>query len=484
MAAPALSSEPPLRFSVLAYALMLLTTVVLFAVVCWFGQQLEPATITGPSSPSNAAPSGPSTLGHLLAALAAVLAAGWVAGKLLGLLGQPPVMGEMLAGIALGPSLLGIWVPTEAWLPGNTVAMLEMVSQLGIILYLFLVGLELNTQVFRGKVHASVAVSHASIVAPFLLGGFLALWLYSGYAPAGQPFTSFALFLGVALAVTAFPVLARILSDCGLEKTPLGIVALGCAAADDLTAWCLLALVIGLAQSAPESALLTIALALGFVVLLLVVVRPLVAAWLPRLEERASARTVTMLVFLGLLSAALVSEAIGVHALFGAFLAGAVIPHDSAVARRLGGQLRDSVTLLLLPVFFACTGLKTQIGLLDSLGEWLVCLVIITVATLGKVGGTYVAARCTGLDARTAGALGMLMNTRGLMGLVVLRIGLDLGVLSPRLFAMMVVMALVTTLATTPILRRMLAGHEGEADFTASGEGNLQPPARPAESLD
>jgi Kef-type K+ transport system membrane component KefB len=448
-------SEPPLRFSLPAYALMLLASIVLFALICWTGQHLENgASAAAPPAP---APAGHASLGQLLAALAAILTAGWVVGKLLGALGQPPVMGEMLAGIALGPSLLGIWVPAEAWLPGDTVAMLETVAQIGIILYLFLVGLELNTQMFRGRVHASVAVSHASIVAPFLLGGLLALWLYPNYALAGQPFSPFALFLGVALAVTAFPVLARILSDCGLEKTPLGIMALGCAAADDLTAWCLLALVVGLARSAPESALLTVALALGYVVLLLAVVRPLVASWLPRFGARASERTVTVAVFLGLLAAALLSEAIGVHALFGAFLAGAIIPHDSAVARRLSGQLRDGVILLLLPAFFACTGLKTQIGLLDSVWEWLVCLVIIAVATLGKVGGTYGAARWSGLDRRTAAALGMLMNTRGLMGLVVLRIGLDLGVLSPRLFAMMVVMALVTTLATTPILRRLLA---------------------------
>jgi Kef-type K+ transport system membrane component KefB len=341
-------------------------------------------------------------------------------------------------------------------LPDAVAPYLGVFAQLGVILFMFLVGLELNAELLHSRAHTTVAISHASIVVPFLLGSALALGLHGGFAPAGVTFTSFALFMGVAMAITAFPVLARILTDRGLATTELGVVALSCAAADDATAWCLLALVVGVAQANVTGALGTAALALAYLGVMFGLVRPLAARLLPRGPQQQSSPATIAWALVALLVSALATEAIGVHALFGAFILGAVIPWDSTLASSVRARLHDVVTVLLLPAFFAYTGLRTQIGLLDSLDAWLICAAIIAVATVGKFGGTFAAARLTGLDTRSSAALGVLMNTRGLMELVVLNIGLDLGVISPALFAMMVVMALATTLATSPILRIIL----------------------------
>jgi Kef-type K+ transport system membrane component KefB len=285
------------------------------------------------------------------------------------------------------------------------------------------------------------------------MGATLALWLYPAYAQAGVTFTSFALFMGAALSITAFPVLARILTDRKMQRSELGIVALACAAADDVTAWCLLAFIVGVAQAEVAGAVGTTVLAALFVLFMFVVARPLAVRWLGRYQGEQLPRGVVAWVLLALLASALATEAIGIHAVFGAFLLGAIIPHDSAVVRVFHRKLEDIVGILLLPAFFAFTGLRTEIGLVDGFGAWTLCAVIILVATLGKFGGAYVAARLTGLERRPAAALGILMNTRGLMELIVLNIGLDLGVISPALFAMMVLMALATTMATTPLLQ-------------------------------
>jgi Kef-type K+ transport system membrane component KefB len=298
-----------------------------------------------------------------------------------------------------------------------------------------------------------VAISHASIVAPFILGAFLALWLFPDFAPAGVPFTSFALFLGVAMAITAFPVLARILTDRGLAQTELGVIALSCAAADDVTAWCLLAFVVGVTQAEISGALTTVALSLGFMLIMLGVVRPAMQQWIARSGGEELTRDRTAWVLVAVLSSALITEVIGIHAIFGGFLLGAVIPHDSHLAKAFRHKLEDIVTILLLPAFFAFTGIRTEIGLLNQGEHWAWCGVIILVATLGKFGGTLIASRMTGLNWQMSASLGILMNTRGLMELIVLNIGLDLGVISPLLFAMMVLMALATTIATTPVLQ-------------------------------
>jgi Kef-type K+ transport system membrane component KefB len=395
---------------------------------------------------------------HVLLSLVLILLLGRWLGKLCIYFGQPRVIGEMVAGIMLGPSLLGYFWPaaTAFILPAHAQPALKIIAQVGVVLYMFLVGLELNAGLLRSRAHATVAISHASIVAPFLLGSILALWLYPRLGTPGVPFTSFALFMGVAMSITAFPVLARILTDRNMENTELGVVALSCAAIDDVTAWCLLAFVVGVAQSAVNGAVQTTLMALGYVAIMLLVVRPLAVRFLGHDTDHPT-RRMAVWVLVALLFSAMTAEWIGIHAIFGAFLLGAIIPHDSDVARDFTNKLEDIVKILLLPAFFAYTGMNTQIGLVSGWEAWLFCVVIILVATLGKFGGTFVSARVTGLNPRLSAALGILMNTRGLMELIVLNIGLELGVISPKLFAMMVIMALVTTIATTPILQWLTA---------------------------
>jgi Kef-type K+ transport system membrane component KefB len=276
--------------------------------------------------------------------------------------------------------------------------------------------------------------------------------LYQALAPAGVVFAHFALFIGVAMSITAFPVLARILADTGLTRTDLGRLALTCAAVGDVTAWCLLAFVVGVVQSQEGSALLPSLMTLAYIALMFVVVRPTLVRWCRRLDSRTIDRDVIAAVMIAVLVSALVTEWIGIHAIFGAFLMGAVIPHDSRLARVLEERIENLVTVLLLPAFFAFAGMRTEIGLISGWAGWLTCAAIIAIATIGKFGGTLLAARLSGHGWNTAAALGVLMNTRGLMELIVLNVGLDLGVISPALFTMMVVMAIVTTIATTPVL--------------------------------
>lgn len=450
---------------VLGYVALLAGGIAVFFLVRSFGNHL-----TAPVAPFDARPVGESQAGqvdvvlHVIATLAAVITLGIVLSRGLRYLGQPPVIGEVLAGILLGPSLLGTiapdvshWlIPSAATDPhGQVPAALKAVSQVGVILYMFLVGLELNAARLAGRAHAAVAVSHSSIIVPFTLGAILALALYSRFSHNGVPFTSFALFMGIAMSITAFPVLARILTDRGLDKTEIGSVALGCAAADDVTAWCLLALVVGVARSNVTSGAAVIGMAIAFIAFMFMVAQPILRrvmrSW-DKLDGPLPTSAVAC-IFVAVLLASLTTEAIGIHAVFGAFLLGAVIPHDSRIAHEFTLKLKDVVTILLLPAFFAYTGMRMQIGLVGGWDNWLWCAAIIVVATVGKFGGTLVAARMTGLGWRDAAVLGTLMNTRGLMELIVLNIGLDLGVISPTLFAMMVVMALVTTAITAPVLQ-------------------------------
>jgi Kef-type K+ transport system membrane component KefB len=289
------------------------------------------------------------------------------------------------------------------------------------------------------------------------LGALLSVALFEQLAPAGVPFASFTLFLGVSMSITAFPVLARILQDRGLQRTRLGAMALTCAAINDAIAWCLLAFVVSVMQATPLAAIRTFALTIIFIAVMVTVGRALISGVVSRLDnaphlgERSLA-----LVLVAVLLSAVATEYIGIHAIFGAFLLGAIIPHRSNVADHVTTRIADIVRVMFLPVFFAYTGLRTQIGLVESPSDWLLCAVIIAVATIGKWGGTAVSARLVGLDWRTSGALGILMNTRGLVELIVLNIGLDLGVITPRLFTMLVIMAVVTTMMTSPILTMLL----------------------------
>lgn len=445
------------------YLAMVAAAVALFLVVRWLGEGLTaPAADVG-TRVFGAARGAVTqqTLQHLLLVLAVVILAARALGTVFEWLGQPSVIGEVVAGIALGPSLLGrVWPgAVEALLPPDVVPHLGMLAQIGILLYIFLVGLELDLSLLRRRTSATLAISHASIVLPFSLGVLLALVLYPRVATADVPFTVFALFVGVSMSVTAFPVLARILTDRGVQSTPLGVIALTCAAADDVTAWCLLALVVGVAEAKPVGALVTVGLAVAWIGFMLAVVRPVMRRLIQRWGvNRPPSTGVLAMMCVGLLLSAVATEAIGIHAIFGAFLFGAVIPHDCALARNVVRRLEDLVLVFFLPAFFAFTGLRTQIGLVSGAEAWLLCGAIILVASIGKFGGSVAAARLSGMSWREAGALGALMNTRGLMELVVLNIGLDLGVISPRLFAMLVIMALVTTFATTPVLALLTGG--------------------------
>jgi Kef-type K+ transport system membrane component KefB len=417
------------------------------------------ASTVKPASPANV-----DVVLHVLCTLATVILLGALLGRVCKYIGQPPVIGEVIAGLTLGPSLLGaispdamhLLIPTQAHDPSGAVATsLKVIAQLGVILYMFLVGLELNAAQLKNKAHAAVAISHASIVVPFALGAILSLWLYPLLSDRSVPFVSFSLFLGVAMSITAFPVLARILTDRNLQNTPVGTVALSCAAADDVTAWCLLSLVVGVAKAEVGNAGFVVGGAIAVISVMFFMARPLLiryAKHVDRSKDGLPAYAIAS-VYVMILSAAAITECIGIHAIFGAFLLGVVIPSESGLANSFLSKLKEPVTVLLLPAFFAYTGMRTEIGLLTDWSQWLVCWVIILVATLGKFGGTLLAARYAGESWRDASILGMLMNTRGLMELIVLNIGLDLGVISPTLFAMMVIMALATTIITSPALQ-------------------------------
>lgn len=448
-----------------AYAAMVFATAAGFELVRRLGGGLvAPPPDAGAPRPGSAhAMAGHApvdTLLHVLLALAVVITAARAMGALFRRLQQPPVIGEVLVGILLGPSLFGRVAPAaHAYLmPAAVAPYLGVLAQVGVIFYMFLVGLELDPALWRQRGAVAVAISHGGILAPFLLGSALALLLYPLYSTSAVPFTVFALFIGASLSVTAFPVLARILADRGIQRSRLGLLAVTSAAAADATAWCLLAVVASIA-GAHGSGLGTVGLTVLYVALMWFVARPFAQWILRRRAGHGIGQGTVAFVFVALLLSSLATEYIGIHALFGAFLLGAILPHDGALAHGLRERLEDVVAVLLLPAFFAFVGMRTQIGLVDGAAQWALCGLIIAVASVGKGGGTAVAARLAGLPWRESISLGVLMNTRGLMELVVLNLGLDLGILSPTIFAMMVVMALATTMATPPLLSLLTARH-------------------------
>ena len=411
--------------------------------------------------PSRSAGTGSSfDLALLAAQLVVIVAAARLCGAIATRVGQPRVVGEMAAGLLLGPSVLGRVAPalSYALFPAPSLAFVNALAQIGVLLFMFVVGLELDVRHLRRRGHTAVLTSHASIIAPMLLGTTLALALYERYAPAGIGFAPFALFMGAAMSVTAFPVLARILADRNMTATPLGSLAIACAAVDDVTAWCILAAVVGVARAGDASALgITIAGTAAFALAMFTLGRPLLARLTARVEQRRASgggEGFLAVVLLVALASAWVTERLGVHALFGAFLVGALLP-QSPVVEQLAGRLRDLLVVLLLPLYFAFTGLRTAVALSADGAMWLAYVAVLAVAIVGKLGGTSVAARVAGMRWRDALSLGALMNTRGLMELVILNVGLDIGVLSPPLFAMMVVMAFITTALTTPLLDRL-----------------------------
>lgn len=457
-----------MALAVLSYVALLVVGIGIVIAVQEVGSGLSAAPSSAAAPKAQATPGTPvDVVLHVLGTLAVVILAGSALGQLCKYVGQPPVIGEVIAGLALGPSLLGAISPETMHLlippasvdgAGLVATSIKVIAQLGVILYMFLVGLELNAAHLKHRAHTAIAISHTSIVVPFVLGALLALWLYPLVSTEDVSFTSFSLFMAVAMSITAFPVLARILTDRNLQNTPVGVVALSCAAADDVTAWCLLSLVVGFAQFQVAHAGLVIVGAIVFIILMFAIARPLVARYTKGLDNKDGELPsyAIALTYVLILTAASITEWIGIHAIFGAFLLGVIIPCHSKLARSFLTKLKEPVTVLLLPAFFAYTGMRTEIGLLQEWHQWFMCFVIIVVATLGKFGGTMLAARFSGQTWRDSSVLGILMNTRGLMELIVLNIGLDLGVISPTLFAMMVLMALVTTMTTAPVLQLLI----------------------------
>ncbi len=369
---------------------------------------------------------------------------------------QPTVIGEIIAGIFLGPSFVGYYFPEVSgfMFPKQSLGNLQFLSQIGLILFMFIIGMELDLKILKNKAKDAVIISHASIIFPFALGVGLAYYVYQTFAPANINFLSFSLFIGIAMSITAFPVLARIVQEKGLSKTKLGTIAITCAAADDITAWCILAAVIAIVKAGSVmSALYTILMALAYVLIMLRFIQP----FLKRIGDKYSNREglskpVVGVFFIMLLLSAYITEVIGIHALFGAFMAGVIMPSNANFRNLFIEKIEDVSLVLLLPLFFVFTGLRTQIGLLNEPHLWYICLLIIGVAITGKFAGSALAAKFIGQSWRESLIIGALMNTRGLMELVVLNIGYDLGVLSPEIFAMMVIMALVTTFMTAPAL--------------------------------
>ena len=395
-------------------------------------------------------------LSLLLLQIIIILAVSRIFGVLVTKIGQPSVVGEVIAGIFLGPSIIGYFFPDFSvfLFPKDSLKTLQFLSQIGLAFFMFIVGMELDIEKLKHKAHNAVIISHASIIIPFFLGVLLALNIYEEFSPSGVSFLAFALFMGISMSITAFPVLARIIQERGLTKTPLGAMVITCAAADDATAWCILAAVIAIVKAGSiVSALFTIGLAVIFVVLMLYVVRP----WIRKIstsvvEKDKISKTVVAIAFFILLMSAYIAELIGIHALFGAFIAGVIMPHNMKFKDLLAGKVEDVSLLLLLPIFFAFTGLRTHIELLSQGNLWGTFMLILLVAVGGKFGGSTLSAKMVGQTWKDSLSIGALMNTRGLMELIVLNIGLDLKILSPEIFSMMVLMALTTTFMTGPSL--------------------------------
>jgi len=441
--------------------------------------------LTGPR------PEGGSEVGHggseidthevfwkLLLAIAVVIIAARVVGALFRKIGQPQVVGEIVAGVILGPTLLGaVWPSASEYVfDADVMPFIEVFAQIGLVFFMFLVGAELDLRLIRGSGHAAALVSHASILAPFLSGVALALLIFQSLGSPDGDFLPFALFMGASMSITAFPVLARILTERRMHKTKLGAVTITCAAIDDVTAWCLLAVVVTVAKAdGVASALPTVGWSVLFIAFMVLVVRPLLGR-LDRIHEDQGrlSGTVMAVVFVGLVLSALATDRIGIHAIFGAFLFGAIMPQRSELIEELFDKLEDFSVIFLLPLFFAFSGLRTDVLALGTDPElWLYTLLIVLVAVIGKWGGSTLAAKAVGMGWRDSLAVGVLMNCRGLTELVILNIGLELGVIPPNLFSMLVIMALVTTFMTTPLLT-LLRPESGEVTEPVEADDGVE----------
>ncbi|KFC21416.1 cation:proton antiporter [Epilithonimonas lactis] len=424
------------------------------------GENIAPSKATGATMWENFTDSFLTNLHHPLALLLAQIVTiimvaklfGWICVKLK----QPSVIGEMIAGIVLGPSLVGLYFPefSAFMFPKESLPNLQFLSQIGLILFMYIVGMELDLSVLRKKAHDAVVISHASIIFPFALGIGLSYFIYKEFAPEGIQFSSFALFIAIAMSITAFPVLARIVQERNLHKTKIGTIVITCAAADDITAWCILAAVIAIVKAGSFSgSVFVILMAVLYVFLMIKLVKP----FLTRIAESQKGKgfinkALVAVFFLVLIISSYATEVIGIHALFGAFMAGAIMPENVKFRNLFIEKVEDVALVLLLPLFFVFTGLRTQIGLLNDPHLWKIGGLIILTAVIGKFIGSALTAKFLRISWKDSLTIGALMNTRGLTELIVLNIGYDLGVMGPELFAMMVIMALFTTFMTGPSL--------------------------------
>ncbi|MBP9855657.1 MAG: cation:proton antiporter [Candidatus Omnitrophica bacterium] len=447
---------------------------VIFGVALWFvleqGKSLQ-ASLSLPQIVTENAATKTSSSTHFLSTLEnnshhplaimivqifCIMIAARVCGFIMTLIGQPSVVGEIIAGIALGPSLIGAAFPDfSAFLfPEESLRRLHVLSQIGLVLFMFIIGMELDVGILKKKAKAAVIISHTSIIFLYFLGVLLAYFLYPFFSLPNVPFLAFALFMGIAMSITAFPVLARIIQERNLTHTPLGTIVITCAASDDITAWCLLALVIAIISAGGMAGIFgTLVLLVVYILFMWFFVRPILHRMAMKYDTPESIdKTVMAAVFGLLLVSSYITEILGIHALFGAFLAGVIMPPQKVFKRIVSEKIEDVSMVLFLPLFFVFTGLRTEIGLLNQANLWSVCFLIIGVAVAGKFIGSFVAAKFTGQSWRDSLMIGVLMNTRGLMELVVLNIGFDLGVISTEIFTMMVLMALVTTFMTGPAM--------------------------------
>ncbi|MDR1555798.1 MAG: cation:proton antiporter [Tannerellaceae bacterium] len=451
------------------YLLMIAIFGLLMYLIVWRGEIRQPDEVVAslPDRPSNLSEGfesfrqlflrdAESPIAILLLQIIAILLTCRLFGWLFMKIGQPTVIGEILAGIVLGPSILGHFAPgiSDFLFREESLANINVLSQFGLILFMFAIGMDLDISEVRRKLKETILISHTSTIVPFFFGMLTAYFVYDRYANPTTPFLPFALFIGISMSITAFPVLARIIQERGLTKSHLGTLTLASAANGDITAWCLLAVVIAIAQAGTMlSAIYSILFSGVYLLLMFFVVQPFLRM-LGHIYHNKEVidKGMVALMFLILICSSYFTQLLGLHALFGAFIAGVVMPANIKFRKILTEKVEDVSLALFLPLFFVSTGLRTEIALLNTPELWWMCGIITLAAIIGKFGGAFFSARFTGESVRNSLYIGALMNTRGLMELVVLTIGYEMHILSPPIFVMLVLMTLVTTFMTAPLI--------------------------------
>ncbi|MBE9105594.1 cation:proton antiporter [Nostoc cf. edaphicum LEGE 07299] len=397
-------------------------------------------------------------------------------------LGQTDVVCEMIAGVMLGPSLLGLIAPDfQQWLfpklpiitavglkiPNPSMSILYAISQIGLAIYMFLIGLEFNTKLLKHHIKSASLLSAAGIITPFILGAIASFWFYRNgdfFQPKVMPWSA-ALYLGASMTITAFPMLARILYERGLTQTRFGTLALGAASVDDAVAWCLLAIVLASVKNSLSIAILAIGGGICYVLFAIFLGQPLLKAFTRMTKREGVNRQTLTLMLIILMFCAWFTDVTGIYAIFGAFVLGAVTPRGE-FAQQIRQYTEFLTTSFLLPIFFVFSGLNTQIGLVNTPTLWGVTLLIIAIAILGKGVACMLAAKLAGENWRESATIGALMNARGLMELIILNIGLEQGIITPTLFTIMVIMAVITTLMASPLIAFLLHGTSYEKSST------------------